>query len=136
MKTLSFLLLFMCVGFASLHAQTIQLPNACKKILDKNFRGWKLGKIPKEVSAYHKERKFPFEPNLIKGDWNGDAKIDYAILIRQGKLKNSDGRAIGDQCRSFATILPSAGKPDSFCLWHTQSANRLLTENYFLQHQN
>ena len=109
MKRLSFLLLFMCVGFAPLYAQSIQLPNACKKILDKNFRGWKLGKVPKEVSAYHKERKFPFEPNLIKGDWNGDGKIDYAVLIRQGKWKNSDGKAIVDRTFTIAFVKNQKG---------------------------
>jgi hypothetical protein len=85
MKKLLFLLFFVCAGFTFIEAKPIRLPNECKKILDKNFRGWKFGKIPKEVTDYHKKEKHPFEPYLIKGDWNGDGKIDYAVLIESQK---------------------------------------------------
>ena len=80
MKNIILLLILFC-GFTSIQAQSIKLPFECKKILDKKFPGWKFGKIPKDVSEYHKKMKFPFEPYLIKGDWNGDKKVDYAILI-------------------------------------------------------
>lgn len=81
MKNIIWLLILMC-GIVSVQAQSIKLPVECKKILDKRYERWKIGKIPKDVEAYHKEVKSPFEPYLIKGDWNGDGKTDYAILIR------------------------------------------------------
>ncbi len=85
MKKSLFLLFLLCGGVAFSQAQSIKLPDDCKKILNKNFRGWKFAQVPKEVSQYHKERKFPFEPNLVRGDWNGDGKIDYAVLIKHRK---------------------------------------------------
>ncbi len=97
MKKTLLLLLLLYVGFTSIQAQSIRLPNECKKNLNKNFKGWKLSQVPKDVSKYHKEKKFPFEPNLIKGDWNGDGRIDYAVLIEQSKLKNSLGEIIGER---------------------------------------
>lgn len=109
MKKLTFLLLLLCIGSAPLQAQSIQLPNDCKKILDKNFRGWKRAKVPKEVSEYHQARKFPFEPNLIKGDWNGDGKTDYAVLIEQGNLKNSQGGVIGNRSFTIAFMRTQKG---------------------------
>ncbi|HEX8289255.1 MAG TPA: hypothetical protein VF556_14745 [Pyrinomonadaceae bacterium] len=79
------LLLFLASGFIAVKAQSIKLPLQCKKILDKKFQGWKLGKTPKDVTDYHKTNKSPFEPYLVKGDWNGDGKVDYAILIEHLK---------------------------------------------------
>ncbi len=109
MKKLSFLLFLLGICFAPLQAQSIQLPNACKKILNKSLRGWKLAKVPKEVSEYDEERKFPFEPNLIKGDWNGDGKIDYAVLIEHGKLKNPQGEVIGERTFTIAFVRTRKG---------------------------
>lgn len=109
MKYLFFLKLILCLGFAPLQAQSIQLPNSCKKILNKEFRGWKFAKISREVSEYHQERKFPFEPNLIKGDWNGDGKTDYAVLIEQGKLKNSEGKIIENRRFTMAFVQTKTG---------------------------
>jgi hypothetical protein len=85
MKKLLLLLFLLCVAAAFNKAQSIKLPNECRKILNKNFRGWKFAQVPREVNAYHKERKFPFEPNFVRGDWNGDGKIDYAALIEHRK---------------------------------------------------
>jgi hypothetical protein len=96
MKKVLFLL-FLCAGYSTVQAQFIKLPNECEKILNKSFKGWKLAQIPNEVSEYHKEKKFPFEPNFIKGDWNGDGQGDYAALIEQGTLKNAEGADIGKQ---------------------------------------
>lgn len=52
MKYLFFSILLLCLGFESLQAQTIKLPNSCKKILSKEFLGWKRGNIPREVNEY------------------------------------------------------------------------------------
>ncbi len=109
MKKTLLLLLLLYVGFTSIQAQSIRLPNECKKNLNKNFKGWKLSQVPKDVSKYHKEKKFPFEPNLIKGDWNGDGRIDYAVLIEQSKLKNSLGEIIGERIFTVAFVRTQNG---------------------------
>lgn len=85
MKKILFISFLLCHNFSTVQAQSIKLPNECQKILSRNFRGWKLAPVQKEISEYHKKEKFPFEPNLIKGDWNGDGQIDYAALIEQRK---------------------------------------------------
>jgi len=97
MKRLLLLLILLCIGGeARSYAQSIKLPAECKKILNNTFRGWELASIKKEINDYHRKMKFSFAPNLVKGDWNGDGKIDYAVLIKKGRLKNSQGEVIGD----------------------------------------
>lgn len=67
----------------STQAQKINLPKNCRTLLDKNFKGWKIVKVGiKEGVQGH---------NLIKGDWNGDGKRDYAILINHGKVQLGSG---------------------------------------------
>lgn len=75
------LILFVC--FVPTQAQKVNLPKDCLKILNKKFRGWKLVKV-KEVEGV-------LGHNLIKGDWNGDRKTDYAILIEYGKNRLGNG---------------------------------------------
>lgn len=92
-------LLFSLIGFgiATAQAQSIELPDKCKKLLDKNFSGWKFAKVPEEVGKYFQEKRFSYKPNLVEGDWNGDGKIDFAVLIERGNLYNSRNEAVGKQ---------------------------------------
>lgn len=75
---------FVLVFPSVIQAQAIKLPTACEKILNKNFKNWKPATIKPEIIKFLKENKRPFQANLIKGDWNGDKKIDYAVLISKG----------------------------------------------------
>ncbi len=50
------------------------------------------------------KNNFPYSPNFIKGDWNGDGKIDYAVLIEQGKLENSQSEVIGERRFTVAFV--------------------------------
>ncbi len=109
MKKLLILLLFCCFSFISVQARSIQLPDVCKKLLDKNFQGWKIAEVSKEITDYHKKKKFSFKPNLIKADWNGDGKSDYAVLIEQGKLKNSQGKIIRKRRLTIAFVKVREG---------------------------
>jgi hypothetical protein len=73
------ILLFFGFGVISIQAQKINLPKDCLMILNKKFQGWRLVNVGiKEGVQSH---------NLIKGDWNGDGKSDYAILINHGKVQ-------------------------------------------------
>lgn len=85
MKISLSLLFLLCVGVTFSQAQSIRLPNDCRKILNKSFPAWKFAQVPEAVSQYHKENKSPFKPYLVRGDWNGDGKIDYAALIEYRK---------------------------------------------------
>jgi hypothetical protein len=55
MKKLLLLLLFLCGGFASSFAQPIKLPGECQKILETNFRSWKIATVPDEIKIYYKK---------------------------------------------------------------------------------
>ncbi len=72
-----------------------------------------MAKIQKEVIEYHRKNNFPYSPNFIKGDWNGDGKIDYAVLIEQGKLKNSQDEVIEE--RSFIIAFVRTQKRFKHC---------------------
>lgn len=104
MKKLFLLSFLLIIVFSNIQAQSIELPDACKKILDKNYRGWKLAGIQKDTIDYLRENNFPYQPNLVKGDWNGDGKIDYAVLIEHGKLKNIRGESIGNRRLMIAFV--------------------------------
>lgn len=82
-KYIIFNLAVLLFGFASVQAQRITLPAECARILDQKFKGWKMAKVNKEVADWLKKSKLPFAPNLIKGDFDGDAKTDFAVLIQQ-----------------------------------------------------
>lgn len=93
MKTFGILISILLASLSiQTQAQTIRLPKTCRQILNKKFSGWKFADVPKDIKDYHKERKFPFEPNLIKGDWNGDGAKDYTVLIKP--KKNSSNLAV------------------------------------------
>lgn len=109
MKKLFLLLIFLCANLMIVQAQSIALPKECGRLLNKNFRGWKLARIQKEVNAYHRQKKFPFAPNLIRGDWNGDGRMDYAVLIVQGKLENAAGEDIDDRRLLIAFVKSRKG---------------------------
>ena len=57
-----------------------------------------MAEIKSDVKEYYKcERSFK-EPNSIKGDWNGDGKTDYAMLLQ--KKNNVEKRIIAVLMRS------------------------------------
>lgn len=82
-KQILFASAILLFGFVSAQAQKITLPSECAKILDRNFKGWKMTKVSQDVADWFKKSKYAYSPNLIKGDFNGDAKTDYAVLIEQ-----------------------------------------------------
>lgn len=89
MKRLFLLFCLTSFGILFVQAQSVKLPNECKKILDKRFQSWKMAEIePSIIEYFQRERSFE-QPNLIKGDWNGDGKTDYAVLL-ENKNKAED----------------------------------------------
>lgn len=82
-KYILFILSVLLFSFAPVKAQKITLPAECAKILDQKFKGWKMAKVNKDMADWFKKSKHPFAPNLIKGDFDGDAKFDFTVLIRQ-----------------------------------------------------
>lgn len=80
MRRLLFLSCLVCFGALIVEAQ-IKLPEDCQRILETRFRSWKTAAVaPGIIEYYERERAFE-HPNLIKGDWNGDGKTDYAVRL-------------------------------------------------------
>ena len=56
-------------------------PDAVRKELDATCKGWQLAPVTPEIAAEIKTRTPTWPPNLLPGDFNGDGKIDVAVLI-------------------------------------------------------
>ncbi|MEO6051368.1 MAG: hypothetical protein ABIP78_08560 [Pyrinomonadaceae bacterium] len=84
----AFALVFLC-SFTPIFAQTAVISVDAQRILDTKFRSWRLAEVKKEIVDFYK-REFPYEqPNSIKGDWNGDGKIDYAVQLQNRQSSES-----------------------------------------------
>jgi hypothetical protein len=79
-----------CICLISTNAMAYELPVGCKKILDSKFSGWKMSMPINEVAEFYSDEKITNPTNLITGDWNGDGKQDYAVLITHGSEKVGD----------------------------------------------
>lgn len=102
-------LVFLLFSTLFVHAQSAKLPNDCRKILDKNFRGWKFAEIRNDIVKYFKKIHSNDKQNVLSGDWNGDGKTDYAALIEFGKLRNSMGKVIENRRLLIPFIRTSKG---------------------------
>src|SRR5688500_7653635 len=75
------ILFFVCCFGVAAYAEPLKHPQECERLLQTKFRSWKLATVAPEIIKYF-ERERPHEsPDLIKGDWNGDKKIDYAVML-------------------------------------------------------
>jgi len=82
-KYILFGLLAMLFTFVPVKARNITLPTGCAKLLDQKFKGWEMATVNKDIAEWFKTSNHPFQPNLIKGDFNGDAKTDFAVMIQR-----------------------------------------------------
>jgi hypothetical protein len=77
MKAKLSLVVFLIFSFAgqTIFAQTV--PTQIKRFLDRNYKGWKL----------QKDKCYPDSPGkaVVKGNFNGDKKPDYAVKFVRGK---------------------------------------------------
>ena len=74
-------LVILC-SFSQVFAQSDFLPEYAQKIIDAKFRSWRLADIDKEIVDYYKRERAHEHPNSVKGDWNGDGKVDYAVQLQ------------------------------------------------------
>jgi hypothetical protein len=75
--------------------RSILLPAAIKVSLDRRYPGWSFPTVSQDVTQLFGSwpRLAGAMPHLIKGDFDGDGKADYAVLIVHGKVFNSAGVA-------------------------------------------
>ena len=76
-------------------AQSHQLPAAAVQKLNRRFPGWKFAEPSAEVQQFFKEQLKGDSPVAISGDFDGNRKLDYAVLISRGYYFHTHGQAIG-----------------------------------------
>ena len=70
-----------------------ELPSPLKTLVDKYFPGWTFPQVDDEDCQTIKQRGGPdAHPALIEGDFDGNGRMDYAVLIQHGAI--NDGRGI------------------------------------------
>jgi len=74
-----------------------RLPRAVTSALDRRFPGWRFSEVSGDVRQFLRERRPGARPDLIRGDFDGDGRTDYAVLIEHG---NFDKRG-----KSFARVV-------------------------------
>ena len=109
MKRFSITIFLLLIVSAVAFAQNQTLPKSCRNILDKNFRGWKFANISPEIQKFLRANspRGNSKGNFITGDWNGDGKTDYAVLINHGSEILNDGTRLP---RSLSVAFVSGGK--------------------------
>jgi hypothetical protein len=87
-----------------------ELPSQVRSTLDKRYPGWVyvdnyalFKRLPEEIVA-----EYPFNPNCIRGDFNGDQIDDYAVQIAQ--VDSSDSTHL------FIAFLSTGGRYEPFVL--------------------
>ncbi len=84
-----FLLCFLTLPITVV-SQSDQLSKAISSTLNKRFPGWRFSEVSVGVQQFFKERFPDARPNLIKGDFDGNGQMDYAMLIEHGNFDESE----------------------------------------------
>jgi hypothetical protein len=82
MKRIFLMICLVGLAVSVVRSEPFDLPKAGKNTLESRFRSWKLAEIKTDgiVEYYKRERNFE-RPNLIKGDFDGDGRTDFAALL-------------------------------------------------------
>jgi hypothetical protein len=75
-------LLLVMAGLTAEELSAASLPPAVKTQLDARYPGWKLAAISPQITAWFREYRFQYDPNLVPGDFDGDGKTDYVVQIQ------------------------------------------------------
>ena len=82
----------------------ISLPPKMKVALDRRFPGWKYLEVEEEITTFLRQEISRFvRPDLISGDFNGDGRADYAVLIEQ--IRSVGKRREAEVRRSYLVIF-------------------------------
>lgn len=94
-----------CNSFAQ---ESALIPAGVKSILDQMHPGWKLAQISDENRQICFKKDSKFRPTLIWGDFDGDGKQDYAVIVDYGKKSSVMAfLARGTGYKAFELFTPS-----------------------------
>ena len=60
-----------------------ELPTSVRVMLNGRFSGWKFSEVSPEVRQFFKENMRGASPVVISGDFDGNGRRDYAVLIQR-----------------------------------------------------
>jgi hypothetical protein len=60
---------------------TVVLPAPIRAALDASHPGWRLSSVSAEVRRFIRTQSLTANPTMIKGDFDGDGRTDYAVLL-------------------------------------------------------
>jgi hypothetical protein len=106
------LVLVLCVLFAG-HSfahepYREELPVSIRQLLNRKFPGWKFVDVSDEVLQFLKQEMNGASPVIVKGDFDGNHRVDYAVLIRHGDLWYQ-GQVIGPRHLLVVFLRRAAG---------------------------
>lgn len=85
-----------------------RLPEAINSTLNRKFPGWKFSEVSGGVRQFFGERFPRARPNLIEGDFDGDGRTDYAVLIEHANF-NEGGKAFTHVVERLAFLRRETG---------------------------
>lgn len=94
-----------------------KLPAAVRVKLDRRFPGWRFAEVREEIRRALKESSPGAHPDLVRGDFDGNGRADYALLIEQENFYNNEGVSIGR--KSHLVVL--LRRRDGYRLHHVAS---------------
>lgn len=93
MRTIAALVICLCVNTASwAKSDMLTLPSSALSTLNRKFPGWQFAEVGPEVRQFFASEMQGALPYLIKGDFDGNARADYAVLIRHGEIRYPESK--------------------------------------------
>jgi len=91
---------------------SLLLPAPIQTWLDREQPGWRLAYVDPQIETWFRESAFPYAPNLIAADFDGDGRTDYAVHI----LVRDESRLIVFRSTppGFAPQIVATHPPDRF----------------------
>ena len=96
------------------------LPGAISSALDKRLPGWRFSQVSADVRQFLAERLAGASPHLIRGDFDGDGRTDYAALIEHPDQSKSAG---GSYVVETLAFLKRGAEYKLYVLEGSKSAN-------------
>ena len=106
-------LLYLLLVLHPFVGQDTSPPNLSSEIisaLDRRFSDWKFPHVDNEIRDFLRKNVAPdARPEFIEGDFDGDGRLDCAVLIEHGTVLNESGETISHNMYIAAFLKRNAG---------------------------
>jgi hypothetical protein len=93
------------------------LPRAARPLLDAKYPGWRVAPVIQPVREELLVRAPGADPNIIAGDFNGDGREDYVVLLQYERTAARGAPDVIDEAAALIAsgstfeVIPVAGFP-------------------------